>query len=729
MVMMDKQMNSLRGCLLLLLFTLLSGCADDMESISWNVGKLVLKGTPVDELAMLRIKTSIDGPSGRVYSKMEEKLLSQHRLKNEFKYRLPVGMTGDLSVQVEGLTENRWVLAKGSATTKVGPDTVFQMDINLERDNSACFSGWTCMMTYPRPDTIQAIWAWNEQPRWKTGELNTNPVWTLGNRGLFQQWNGDIWQDLPPLPDLKERQITSMIIEDTLSEKKVWLAAQGNVYQSDGDQWKISNNPSRKLWAAGNGDVWGIALRIISHWNGSAWDTVKPSGPSDTYEYIGIGGTGSSDVWVVGNVILQGSLTSGLKQIGPLPKVLMHAIWKDPKTKTVWMVGRSGVILRGEHPYSEGWESVANPLPYVDLYAIAAVDNSDIWVVGEGGAIVHWNGSQWIQINSGVDTNLRAISIRSANDVWFAGEGGVILHWNGSEVQIVSQPGPDLVGIWGASSDDIWAIGTKGKMFHYDGKSWKAIASGVSYDFTSIWGSRADDIYAVGVDLSGLIFMIHWDGATWSSGSLDNAQSVNAGMHPVVWGIDSSNVYVTAAQGKYFHKIGSKWKIESSNIVPLQDLVSIDGIDANNVWILGNNLNMAKCTSLKCENVPTLSNSVLLKNRAQIRAFANDNIWIASEYRPDMVYRYIDSAWRPVNVGGLALSTIGGRWPNIWLGGLFNSMSYWNGDELIIASYGSAVSLDAPIAHYHGITQMFSVNERELWAVGERGLLMRRSVP
>ena len=59
---------------------------------------------------------------------------------------------------------------------------------------------------------------------------------------------------------------------------------------------------------------------------------------------------------------------------------------------------------------------------------------SELWAVGDSGAIVHYNGSAWSLIpNSPTTATLHGVWGTAANDVWAVGDSGLILHFDGSE--------------------------------------------------------------------------------------------------------------------------------------------------------------------------------------------------------------------------------------------------------------------------------------------------------
>ena len=53
---------------------------------------------------------------------------------------------------------------------------------------------------------------------------------------------------------------------------------------------------------------------------------------------------------------------------------------------------------------------------------------NDVWAVGEGGAIVHWDGRVWTLSDSGTLDTLDTVWGDSAGDTWVAGASGTILH-------------------------------------------------------------------------------------------------------------------------------------------------------------------------------------------------------------------------------------------------------------------------------------------------------------
>ena len=53
---------------------------------------------------------------------------------------------------------------------------------------------------------------------------------------------------------------------------------------------------------------------------------------------------------------------------------------------------------------------------------------NDVWVIGEEGVSLHWNGGDWSSVNIGTSNTLRGIW-ESGGTAWAVGAGGTILHY------------------------------------------------------------------------------------------------------------------------------------------------------------------------------------------------------------------------------------------------------------------------------------------------------------
>ena len=69
--------------------------------------------------------------------------------------------------------------------------------------------------------------------------------------------------------------------------------------------------------------------------------------------------------------------------------------------------------------------------------------------------------------------NLRGLWGGSGTDVFAVGDGGTILHYNGSTwINISNMPPSVLNDVWGISATSVYTVGMTGSIMHSDGTRW-----------------------------------------------------------------------------------------------------------------------------------------------------------------------------------------------------------------------------------------------------------------
>ncbi len=257
----------------------------------------------------------------------------------------------------------------------------------------------------------------------------------------------------------------------------------------------------------------------------------------------------------------------------PLPQGNnLRGVWGSSSTD-VFAVGAGGTIL---HYNGSTWigmtSSTAN-----NLYGIWGSSSSDVFAVGASGTILHYNGSNWSAMTSGTTNTLRGVWGSSASNVFAVGHSGTILHYDGSNWSVMtSGTTNNLYGIWGSSSSDVFAVGASGTILHYDGSNWSSMTSGTTNALQGVWGSSASDVFAVGY--SGTI--LHYDGSTWSAMTSGTTEWLCG-----VWGSSATDVFAVGGSGTILHYDGSTWSAMSSGTTKW--LYGIWGSSASDVFAVG----------------------------------------------------------------------------------------------------------------------------------------------
>ena len=212
-----------------------------------------------------------------------------------------------------------------------------------------------------------------------------------------------------------------------------------------------------------------------------------------------------------------------------------------------------------------------------DLYAIWGTEDTSVFIVGESGTILRYNGAEWVLMVSGSTRDLRTIWGTDRSDIFAAGNSGTILHYDGSKWSSMSSgTGNSLNGIWGTDSGSIFAVGSNGTIIFYDGSAWSPLASSSAMNLYSIWGIDSSEVFAVGE--SGTI--LRYDGTEWSS----MESGTNSDLHSI-WGSTGSDIFAVGNSGTILHYNGSQWSSMSSGIT--SDLYSVWGPGTGDVFVAG----------------------------------------------------------------------------------------------------------------------------------------------
>lgn len=246
------------------------------------------------------------------------------------------------------------------------------------------------------------------------------------------------------------------------------------------------------------------------------WQTAYEAG-TDEGTFLSAWGPSEADVWAVGGQVVQiGDVGTGLvhRREGdlwsrvelPLGAPLLN--WVHGIDTEVWIVGNAGAAL---HHDVDGWVATVTGLD-VPLWGCWVTGRDDVWAVGgdalddEGSpVIVHWDGEAWApQVLPTLDRPAAAmfkVWAAASNDVWVVGDAGVILHYDGRAwVQVPSGTGNDLISLWGRSADDIVAVGgrSNGTLARWDGTRWTTQDVGEVAGLNGVWMHSSGDAAVAG---------------------------------------------------------------------------------------------------------------------------------------------------------------------------------------------------------------------------------------
>jgi photosystem II stability/assembly factor-like uncharacterized protein len=134
--------------------------------------------------------------------------------------------------------------------------------------------------------------------------------------------------------------------------------------------------------------------------------------------------------------------------------------------------GGKAAVERGS-PAALVWQ-VVPPLTSEDLRDVFMLAEDDVWAVGNGGTVLHFDGAAWSPVPISTTGTLRDIFMLSP-DVGFiiewAGGGSAIWHWDGVAWTLRGTIPDPLFRLDANGSTDAWASGVS-VVYHWDGAEW-----------------------------------------------------------------------------------------------------------------------------------------------------------------------------------------------------------------------------------------------------------------
>lgn len=130
-------------------------------------------------------------------------------------------------------------------------------------------------------------------------------------------------------------------------------------------------------------------------------------------------------------------------------------------------VGESGGYL-----FENGnWIPLKLPIS-VDYKSVKFVGENKLFICGEKGTLLKWDGSNWEVIETDLSQTLRDMDFISENEGWIVGDGVVIHYKDGKIDYEIAESTNELWAVDMINSTFGYAVGEKGTILKYNGVSW-----------------------------------------------------------------------------------------------------------------------------------------------------------------------------------------------------------------------------------------------------------------
>ncbi len=443
-------------------------------------------------------------------------------------------------------------------------------------------SSWTKQSTGATFESLFSVWG-----------SGTSDVYAVGTNRKTVHYNGISWSVDATVP------ASSSALEGIWGTSGTDIFVVGNVGSAttilhfNGASWTESDTTAigyinlQGIWGVSANNIYAVGTGgNILNFDGSAWQKTNSGSAANLY---GIWGTAADNVFAVGTngtILRFGPTVQSTTTTTIIPTTTTTVFSTIPTTTTTIFSTSTSTFL----PTSTttmistttsipipGWNVMAQGMTFQTLWSVWGSSGSNVFAVGDGGTILHYNGTGWAPSTFG-STALLAVAGAGENDVHAVGAGGTILHYNGSSwITEPSYTGYDLKGIWVEPAIDSFVVGSGGTILHDNGTGWTAMSSAIATPLNAVWGSLSTDVFAVGA--GGVI--LHYDGTSWIPMTSGTGNELNG-----VWGSGPSDVFAVGFMGSILHYDGSVWSA-MINPLPSMPLYSVWGSSDSDVYAVG----------------------------------------------------------------------------------------------------------------------------------------------
>ncbi|MBE9492005.1 MAG: T9SS type A sorting domain-containing protein [Bacteroidetes bacterium] len=232
------------------------------------------------------------------------------------------------------------------------------------------------------------------------------------------------------------------------------------------------------------------------------------------------------------------------------PKDLKSEIMPDPLLKWDTISGVEYYDIQYDTVYSWKFQNVETG---EDLHDIFFIDNTNGWVVGNGGNLIHYDGTEWTVIDTITDNDVFAVDFIDENNGIAVGAAGTILYFDGTiwTEDTNSVTASNLFGISMVDANNAYAVGEEGTILNYDGTEWTEITGVTDKDLNAVQFLDASNGWVAGNN--GKIY--YFNGTDWEN------QSVGSKAYFDIYFLDNTHGWVCGDKGKIYQFDGSEWTL------------------------------------------------------------------------------------------------------------------------------------------------------------------------
>jgi hypothetical protein len=355
---------------------------------------------------------------------------------------------------------------------------------------------------------------------------------------------------------------------------------------------------------------------------------------------------------------------------------------------------------------------------------------TDVWLVGAGGAIAHFDGGSWTSQTGGT-TDLSAVrGVGSAgSEQWIVGQAATFLHrtaavpsWTATP-QITSVTLKSLSDIAALSASEAWAVGNT--VLHRTAQGWALATAmddgGVLEDrgLRGVSAIASNDVWAASLTDGAY----HWDGTKWTlksgladGGALPPLEDISAVGASDVWAVANSGALVFHYDGAAWSEVALTQADGGTASAPF--FFTVVARASNDVWA-GGPFTVVRYDGTYWTKLNDDPDSGILGPASGLVPLATNDGWVVTGFS-DVAFRW--------NGSGFTTFPISGNWSD---GLTFPHASASSASDIWLVATGG-------IAHWDGSAWTFSdrpsgglagvaASNGHAWVVGQDGTILHHA--
>jgi hypothetical protein len=223
------------------------------------------------------------------------------------------------------------------------------------------------------------------------------------------------------------------------------------------------------------------------------------------------------------------------------------------------------------------WNLASTPVDY-NLNSLFAINSSNIWVCGDSGTILSYDGSDWTvsQIATSTSEELFDLFFDSPDRGWCVGKNVLLEYSSGVWEQLQTFTKEELLSIYISNNGDSgWVGNAEGELFVYADKSLSLYGILDTMEISDIYGTSFSDVWAC---CGNSIY--HYDGMGWSQDTLFTGERIYTlfSLDGIIIWAGGTNLY--CYNGTYWER--SALPIQGGTITALHFIDLVSGVACGN---------------------------------------------------------------------------------------------------------------------------------------------------